>query len=118
MGISWYYNSLTPTLAALPAKIASAMHATMAKEAPDVQSFAQKNAPWQDQTGNAREGLKARPMSDPGSMVFEIHLFHTMPYGIYLETRWSGRYEVIVPTVMEEGRRVMETVDDVLGKLV
>jgi hypothetical protein len=29
----------------------------------------------------------------------ELILLHSMPYGIWLEVRWSGRYAIIGPTM-------------------
>lgn len=78
--------------------------------APRVQGHAQQSAPWSDQTGNARQGLKARAGSRQAT--FWIDLFHTMPYGIWLETRWSGRYAVIIPTILEMGPQVIKGVGE------
>jgi len=27
-------------------------------------------------------------------------VYHTMPYGLWLEVRWSGRYAIIGPTML------------------
>lgn len=67
--------------------------------AEEIQQYMYDNAPWQDQTGNAREGLQAVvTWADPDH--FSIFLGHgdTIDYGIWLEVRWGGRFAIIVPT--------------------
>lgn len=81
----------------------------------NVQNYARQNAPWQDQTGNARNGLMAEAFKDDRG--HGIVLFHTMPYGIWLETRWSGKYQIIEPTVQFYGPKVMQTVNKLLARI-
>jgi hypothetical protein len=56
--------------------------------APRVETSARRNAKWHDRTGNARSGLRGIPDSKPGGP-YKIILAHGVPYGIYLEVRWS-----------------------------
>lgn len=74
--------------------------------APQIEGWMRTNAPWTDRTGNARNGLGARAYSSREE--HGIVLFHQVPYGIYLETRFSGRYGIVVPALEEWGGRVME----------
>ena len=104
MKIVWE-DKLSIKLAAMPAGLNRALNALMLSQAPKVQSYARSTAPWTDRTGNARNGLFARNGGSSGN--YHIELYHTVPYGIYLETRWGGRYQVIVPTVIAEGQRIM-----------
>ncbi|MGE3487447.1 MAG: hypothetical protein AB7L09_22225 [Nitrospira sp.] len=54
-----------------------------------------EGAPWTDRTTAARNGLVAIPENqDDGA---SMHLIHSVPYGIWLEIRWSGRYAIIGP---------------------
>lgn len=57
------------------------------------------NAKWTDQTGNARNGLNAT-IYDTENYI-DLVLYHQVPYGIFLEVRWSGRYAIIGPTLNE-----------------
>lgn len=66
------------------------------------QNHARTNAPWTDRTGNARSGLFAQPFSNNGG--FEIVLYHTMSYGIFLESRWGGKWGIIPDTVSRVSR--------------
>lgn len=60
------------------------------------------NAPWEDQTGNARAELQGVVIWESPT-TFTIMLGHgsTIDYGIWLEVRWGGRYAIIVPTIMQ-----------------
>lgn len=54
-----------------------------------------RDAPWTDRTTAARNGLVAlKEDHDDGA---SMHLIHSVPYGIWLEVRWSGRYAIIGP---------------------
>lgn len=81
---------------------ATAFHATRAV------AYAKQNAPWTDRTSNARNGLYARAERD--RPVYRIVIGHSVDYGIWLEVRWSGRYQIIRPTVDHEGPELMRTV--------
>lgn len=108
-------DEITPRLKAMPAKLDAGLAALMAMQSQKVQTAARNDAPWQDQTGNARQGLTAKAFKDERG--HGIVLFHTMPYGIWLETRWSGRYQVIVPTIQTQGPQVMDSVKTLMARL-
>ena len=73
--------------------------------APQIQSDMRQNAAWQDRTGNARNGLFAKPQVSTNAVA--IVLYHSVPYGIWLELRWSGKYAIITPSLAKWGPRVM-----------
>ena len=85
-------------------------HATRAR------GYARKNAPWTDRSTNARNGLFAEA-SSAGSM-HRITVGHTVPYGIWLEVRWSGRYAIIRPTIDHEGPEVMASVSQLFSRVL
>lgn len=70
------------------------------------------SAPWTDQTGNARNGLAARVYST--KRLTAVVLYHQVPYGIFLEVRWSGKYAVIMPTIEVMGPRFASLVAKML----
>jgi hypothetical protein len=82
--------------------------------APDVENYMKMNAPWQDQTGNARNGLFARPYVEGDNI--GIELGHSVPYGIWLEVRWDGKYAIIQPTLDEMGPFVMRRFNRLLDR--
>lgn len=63
-----------------------------------IEAYAKENAPWTDQTANARQSLYAFVETQARETV-NLYLSHGMDYGIYLETRWAGRYAIIWPTI-------------------
>lgn len=54
-------------------------------------------ARWTDRTTAARNGLSARSFQEADGAT--LVLWHSVPYGIWLEIRWSGRYAIIGPTL-------------------
>ena len=75
------------------------------------QNEMRSNAPWQDRTGNARNGLFGKYSREGDT--HKITLSHSMNYGIWLETRWAGKYEIIRPSISKGGDDVMRQ----LGRL-
>lgn len=67
----------------------------------DMVAYAQENAPWTDQTGDARAGLQAQVVWEDAEH-FTIFLGHgdTIHYGVWLEVKDGGKYAIIVPTIM------------------
>lgn len=108
-------RQLLDGLKTMNGKLNRAVGATMEYHAPGAESHAKNNAPWTDQTSNARNGLSARAYHD-GS-VHGIVVFHQVPYGIWLEVKQEGRFAIIMPTVLAYGPRVMQTLTNILGRL-
>lgn len=79
---------------------------------PDIEAWMKANAPWQDQTSNARNGLTARPKA-MGNTV-QIVCAHGVPYGIWLEVRWGGKLSIIVPAIERFGPEFQNLVGRIL----
>lgn len=90
------------------ARVRGAMVAGAKFIEPQAEAHMKTHAPWTDQTGNARNGLKAQTIVEADSV--SIVLFHQVPYGPYLELRWSGRYAVIMPTVEAFAPELVRTI--------
>lgn len=114
--IKWYFDSLTPRMLALPLAVDGAVEQLLEELAEQVQEYARSNAPWDDQTGEARGGLTAEAV-DEGLFQNSIVLYHTVDYGIWLEIRWNGRYAIIVPTIEHFGPIVMGELSSVFGRI-
>jgi hypothetical protein len=84
-------------------------------KAPAVENYMKTNAPWQDQTGNARQGLRAEAFDEGSNM--GIVLYHQAPYGIWLEIKNSGEYAIIDPTLQVMGPEVMRSLENILGSI-
>lgn len=82
------------------------------------ESYAKDHAAWTDRTGNARQALFAtvepkRVAQSLAQDTVTLYLSHGMEYGIYLETRWRGRYAIIWPTIqahMSEINRMLRRI--------
>jgi hypothetical protein len=73
------------------------------------------NARWVDRTGNARQTLSAYGVH---SLEFhEIHLHGGMPYQIWLELRWGGKYAVIGRAVQFMGLALMNRLRGLVRKV-
>jgi hypothetical protein len=115
-GINWETNPLPGAVMELQAKLESAIYATFAFWTPRTQSYAREHAPWKDHTSNARNGLMAVHTHIAG-FHNRITVFHTMPYGIWLEVKNNGEYAIIIPTIQHEGPQVMRSLSGIMGRL-
>lgn len=75
-------------------------------------NYMRTHARWTDRTSAARNGLLAKRFGhgDGSSIV----MYHSVPYGIWLEVRWSGRYAIIGPTMHEIGPQLQRFVGEAL----
>jgi hypothetical protein len=80
-------------------------------------TFAKINAPWTDRTGNARAGLHSDVQVINGGDAFELTVAHSVPYGIWLEIRFSGRYAIIMPTVNYIGQLMLGRIASSINKM-
>lgn len=62
------------------------------------QNWMRDNAKWTDRTGNARNGLVGEHQAI-GKDVGVVTFAHSVPYGIWLEVRFGGRYAIILPAL-------------------
>jgi len=106
----WDDAVIVDTLGVMDASVDRFLTAVMGKHAPDAEAYAKREAPWTDQTSNARNGLFAVPDFSERPNSYRIVVGHSVPYGVWLETRWAGRYSVLIPTVRAEGEEVMKTI--------
>ena len=72
------------------------------------------NAPWTDRTSAARNGLNAEVVVD-GKTV-GIVLYHTVPYGVFLETRWGGKFAVIEQTMESIAPMYIEAIERLVAQ--
>lgn len=108
-------DDLTPELVRAPNKVRRAALIAAQSMAPEVENYMKLNAPWKDQTSNARNGLAARAYEEASNV--GIVLFHQVSYGVFLETRWGGRYSIINPTIEVMGPKVMMRFDRIVDRI-
>lgn len=111
VGFYWKSDTLTSNIKTFPQKLDRALIAATEYTASRGEADMKRTAPWTDQTSNARNGLFTSTEHSPS--LHRIIFGHAVPYGIWLEVRWSGRYQVILPAVRKHGAELMALV----GKL-
>jgi len=94
------FDSLTPNLKRLLPRVDAAVDLVFDRYEAIGESHMRTNAPWHDNTGNARAGLFVTHEAEP-MVEHTLTLYGTMPYTIWLEVRWSGKYAIIGPTMFE-----------------
>lgn len=114
--ITWQRTDLFDALEKGEERVHDAVFAALEHQAPGVEAHMKQNAPWQDQTGNARQGLRAEAY-DLGGGDMGIILYHQVPYGIWLEIRNSGEYAIILPTIETKGPEVMASLERILERI-
>lgn len=77
-----------------------------------LEPYAKTNAPWDDRTGNARETLWSRAFAMAEEAVV-IRLAHGMKYGVFLETRWAGKYSVLWATIQAHLPVIRRMLDEI-----
>jgi hypothetical protein len=97
---SFVFDSLTPSLQKLLPRVDAAVDIVFDRYESIAETAMRSNAPWNDNTGNARAGLFATHDREP-MVRHQLTLYHTMPYGYWLEVRWSGKYAIIGPTMVD-----------------
>lgn len=101
-------GDLQANLVALPQKQKMAIVAAAHYTAPLAESFMKSEASWTDRTGNARNGLRARVVASSNKVA--IVMYHSVPYGVWLEVRWGGKYSVILPAMAATGPLFIEAI--------
>lgn len=109
-------SSLAFGLRRYPEKTREKIREVMEEFVDEAVEYMQANAPWEDQTGDAREGLSGA-VESVGSMESLI-LYHTVDYGIWLEIRWGGRYAIVIPTLESMGPELMNRLEGITEDII
>lgn len=96
---------------------------TMRLTAVDGTAYMKQHARWRDDTGNrkdripgaARTGLKAIPEVKGSHKT--IWFLHGVDYGIWLEIKNNGKWQIIMPAVAEMGKRMMKSLRGSLSQV-
>lgn len=73
-------------------------------------------APWKDETGRARAALWADgDKTSTGKR--RITMGHGVDYGIYLERSNEGRFQVIMPVLVDTARKFMRSMEHLFAEL-
>lgn len=107
-------DTLTPSLDILDEDVVDAIHTVLDYYSTVATTEMRSGARWTDRTTNARNGLMAKAFNDGegGSLV----LWHQMPYGIWLEVRWSGRYAIVGPVMNSVAPRILRMIGSAIER--
>jgi hypothetical protein len=100
MSFRWTRRPTELNIAARIARLEADVDRVARTSALAMEAAARTNAPWQDDTGAARNGLRGLVVRD-GDRV-RIILCHSVDYGPFLELARGGKYAVIWPTIEQE----------------
>jgi hypothetical protein len=100
-GIAWQgLDSLSAGLHEYGERVERARQRAFDELAEEMEAWAKENAPWDDDTTDARQGLHAHAIhSGPRSVVWIAHSAD-VKYGIWLEIMQNGRFAILLPTVL------------------
>lgn len=90
-------NTLTGGIARAEVALTHELEEDVLRTAIEALEYAKDNAPWEDRSGDARSGLDVEVRWEGETLVWEM--FHTVDYGLYLETRWNAKFAIIMPTL-------------------
>lgn len=79
-------------------------------------AYLKAHAPWHDDTGAARAGLSAT-VSELGPGSYELLLSYSVTYGVWLETKESGRYAVITPAMRVLGDKLLADLGGIIDRM-
>lgn len=94
---------------AIPGGLLSGCH----RAAAAMEEYAKARAPWRDRTGRARSSLYGyADKVDDGTFIAGVAHGDQVEYGLWLETRWNGRYAIIGPTQAAFASKVGDLIAD------
>jgi HK97 gp10 family phage protein len=87
-----------------------------------IEEHMKQNAPWNDRTTNARNGLSAVAQKSGATVAgstFAIILSHSVDYGLYLEegTENMSARPIIMPTIERYAPKVIGMLTKILNRL-
>ena len=75
--------------------------------AEDIENYAKLNRPWVDRTGNARRTMKG--VCRISGNILTVGVVGRMPYSVYLELGYGGKYSVLAPSVRHFAPEVLQS---------
>lgn len=108
-------GSLRTNINAVPQKVERLIAGVLLRQENVSTGYMKTNARWTDRTSNARNGLHSVYSIEGDTHI--LTLTHGVPYGIWLEVRYAGRYAIILESVQKGGADVMRLLSNGLGRL-
>ena len=118
-GLTWTSDTLTANFSQASNRAVQYLARTTEYYSFRSETYAKSKAKWTDRTGNARGSLSGTYEANisSNSARFEITISHGMPYGIWLELRWNGKFAIINKTVENQGKAFFDTANRVMAKM-
>lgn len=85
--------------------------------AQDCEAYMKAEAPWEDRSGDARDGLTAEADQNDVKGNLGVVLAHGVDYGVYLEFKYGGRDAIIIPTMEVMGPQLMARIGGLLDRV-
>lgn len=118
-GIRWVTppSALAEAIDRYGERVLVAVQAVAGEVATLMQNAAKDNARWTDRTGNARSGLFGTAEAEFAQQLVVIYLSHgaDIDYGVYLETRYGGRYAIIMRTIEQHLPQLRQMLQELLS---
>lgn len=114
MGIRWTTPLTTLNVARYAQELTAGVHTLARETAFAMEANAKVNAPWNDDTGAARAGL--RGSVEVAGALTRIVLAQSVAYGRYLEFAHGGRFAILWPTVEAERARLLAALQQLVGR--
>ena len=108
-------GQLVPNLHSWETRVLTAVRALADLFAARMEAYAKQNAPWNDQTGAARAGLRSWAVSAGTGVI--IYMVHSVYYGIFLElgTSKMAPRPIIMPTLQAHYAPLMAEIRALVG---
>lgn len=81
---------------------------------PKLEEYAKINAKWIDRTGAARGSLHWF-IEELSSHQVKLYLAHGAEHGLFLETMYAARYQIIFPTLQRHLPEIRKMLEEVFG---
>ena len=112
----WTNDTLSPRLLAASKSADAFLRRTTEMHSLRAETSMKNRAPWTDRTGNARSGLASEAGVEYTATggLYQIDLYHRVPYGIWLE---RSRFAIINRTVQSEAPAFFKTANAVFASM-
>lgn len=95
-------------------RVLDAVQSVLEYVAPILEASAKNLAPWEDQTGNARQTLYTLVQEFSGEAV-SLYLAHGVEYGIFLEMNFAGRFGIIWDSILAVLPMILEMLQGIFA---
>lgn len=113
--VVWTSDTLTHGLVWFKRNVDDQIQEELEEFAEECETHMKQEAPWEDRSGDARDGLTATAYLRGD--VHGVLLAHGEPYGRFLELRFGGRDAIVIPTLEEKGPQLMRRLHGLYGRV-